>query len=386
MKPRDLPALTIVRFFAALVVALSHYAVFGLRESPAWLRNIVASGYLGVPFFFILSGFVLVHATGGAPLDKRQFWVRRVARIGPNYLLACLLFGVVVVGLRGWNLPTLKFSAVYGGLSALLLQSWVPGAAERWNAPGWSLSCEAFFYLCFPLLFARLGKAKLPLLWCALVASALWCAVRVDAVSALRSQPMLEGTALRTTVGLFIEQLPAAALGLFLVGVITGHLYLRGVRLDARLWSPLAAIVLCLMAADPQSGWAALARDTWITLAFALLISALAEVRVKDGPLKSFGLLLGQASYGMYIMQFPLWGLLWLAVDGSDGREDKSLVVALGFIVALTATCCLGYLCFERPLERLVKRWLGRKPADRPALARLDSVTGLVSGSRPAQP
>ena len=88
MKPRDLPALTIVRFFAALVVALSHYALFGLRESPVWLRNIVSSGYLGVPFFFILSGFVLVYASDGAPLDKWQFWVRRAARIYPIYLLA----------------------------------------------------------------------------------------------------------------------------------------------------------------------------------------------------------------------------------------------------------------------------------------------------------
>jgi peptidoglycan/LPS O-acetylase OafA/YrhL len=386
MKPRDLPALTIVRFFAALVVALSHYAVFGLRESPLWVRHIVASGYMGVPFFFILSGFVLVYATGGAPLDRRQFWVRRVARICPIYLLAWGLYGLLIVGLRGWNLSTLEFSAVYGGLSAALLQSWVPGAAERWNAPGWSLSCEAFFYLSFPLLFARFGKARLPLLWCTLAASALWCVLRIEAVSALRSQPMLEGTAFRTSAGLYVEQLPAAALGLFLVGVTIGHLYLRGVRPAARLWLPLFALVLWLMAADPGSAWAGLPRDAWITLAFALLIWALAEVNVKEGPLKSCGLLLGQASYGLYIMQFPLWGLLWLAVDGGDGRDEKSLAVALAFIVGLTATCCLGYLYFERPMERLVKRWLASKPPTGAVEAASVRNAELHGASRPAPP
>ena len=283
---------------------------------------------------------------------------------------------MVVWGLRGWNLRTLQFSGVYGGLSALLLQSWFPGAAERWNAPGWSLSCEALFYLCFPLLFARLDKAKLPLLWCALIASALWCVLRIEAVSALHAQPMFDDTAFRTTAGLFIEQVPAAAMGLFLVGMITGHLYVRGVRLDGWLWSPLAAIVLWLMAASPVSAWLTLARDAWITLTFPLLISALAEVRLKDSRLKSFGLLLGQASYGVYIMQFPLWGLLWFAVDGGDGREEKSLVVALAFIATLTASCCLTYLYFERPMERLVKRWLGRKPAG----------ATLTRSSQPARP
>ena len=38
----------------------------------------------------------------------------------------------------------------------LLLQGWLGHIPVNWNTPAWSLSCELFFYLSFPLLAARL--------------------------------------------------------------------------------------------------------------------------------------------------------------------------------------------------------------------------------------
>src|SRR5690606_31890826 len=51
-----------------------------------------------------------------------------------------------------------KASVIFGGLSMSLLQAWVPGAAEAWNLPAWSLSVEAFFYASFPLLYVALAQ------------------------------------------------------------------------------------------------------------------------------------------------------------------------------------------------------------------------------------
>jgi peptidoglycan/LPS O-acetylase OafA/YrhL len=42
-----------------------------------------------------------------------------------------------------------------------VLQGWTGSLNVGWNTPAWSLSCEFFFYLCFPLLFLWLGRAAL---------------------------------------------------------------------------------------------------------------------------------------------------------------------------------------------------------------------------------
>lgn len=363
MRPRDLPALTIVRYFAALLVALLHYAVFGLRDAPAWLQNIVTSGYMGVPFFFVLSGFILVYVSHGTPMDRTRFWIRRVARIYPVYLLASILYGVTVMGLRGWNLPALEYSAVYGSLSASLVQSWFPAIASKWNAPGWSLSCEALFYLLFPLLFVRLVAARTAILWGVLVASAICCAVRVAVFPTLESVLLLRGTPFQDTLGSYLAQFPPLAIPLFSLGMATGCLYLRAVTVSSHLALPLAGSILALMAVDTETTFLLLRRDTWIIMLFPLLILSLAGLQPNDGPFKSVGVLLGQASYSMYILQFPLWTLLWFCIEGADGREQKSLPIALAFIAGLTAISCIIHLYFERPAEDRVKRWLLRDPS-----------------------
>jgi peptidoglycan/LPS O-acetylase OafA/YrhL len=62
-RPAPIPALTGMRFVAALMVFVSHYGVPGISGVPALVASF---GYVGVTFFFILSGFVLTynHWTG----------------------------------------------------------------------------------------------------------------------------------------------------------------------------------------------------------------------------------------------------------------------------------------------------------------------------------
>ena len=58
-----LPALTSLRFLAALMVVAYHYLAFAELRVTA-----VAHGDLGVSFFFILSGFILSHVYAGRGL------------------------------------------------------------------------------------------------------------------------------------------------------------------------------------------------------------------------------------------------------------------------------------------------------------------------------
>src|SRR4051812_35238183 len=88
---KHVPALDGVRGIAVLLVVAHH---FGFPLSEAW--------WFGVDMFFVLSGFLITtlllrewSATGGIALG--QFWLRRVCRLLPAYLLYAGFVTVVVL-------------------------------------------------------------------------------------------------------------------------------------------------------------------------------------------------------------------------------------------------------------------------------------------------
>src|SRR5579884_1958186 len=178
VSPRQsLDALTGARFLAALWVVVYHYALelrfSNLTDETNYLYGhrtplelVILQGHLAVDFFFLLSGFILAYTyitPGGGPRGgQRAFWVARVARIYPVYLLGlALALGPYLASGVG---PALLLSS--GATHLLMLHAWFP-ATLGWNQPSWSLSVEAFFYALFPLLlplFARLRGRGLALL------------------------------------------------------------------------------------------------------------------------------------------------------------------------------------------------------------------------------
>ena len=152
-----LPALTGLRFFLALWVIVNHLVGKGhVFESiavilPAPLQAIMRGAYLAVPTFFVLSGFVLARTYASAQWDLRSTWkylVSRFARVYPVYLLSLLIVLPFIVKAqdqpKGWLVA----------MHLTLMQGWWVGSYTScgWNTPAWTLSCEMFFYLLFPLL------------------------------------------------------------------------------------------------------------------------------------------------------------------------------------------------------------------------------------------
>jgi hypothetical protein len=91
-------SLTSLRFVAAAMIVAQHFWGF-------------TSGYAGVGFFFVLSGYVL--AINYPTVDKVDFWRKRVARIYPLHLVV-LLCALPLSPLLD-NVPSL-----------FLMQSWIP--------------------------------------------------------------------------------------------------------------------------------------------------------------------------------------------------------------------------------------------------------------------
>ena len=139
-------SLTSLRWVAALTVfALHAYDVYDL---PGPKRLYVVLAAQGLSFFFVLSGFVLAWSRPDGDTPAR-FYRRRVARLYPPYLVA-FCGGA---GLNWWF--GLRHEVGWEGLFGLVgVQAWIPDRDFyfAWNAVAWTLSVEAFFYLCFPVL------------------------------------------------------------------------------------------------------------------------------------------------------------------------------------------------------------------------------------------
>src|SRR5215472_5538849 len=136
-RPR-LPAVTSLRFFAAFHVALFHMKEMRILTGPNWLTSFAGIGYVGVSFFFVLSGFILVYTYEGRNIELGNFWQTRFARIYPAYIFSLLLtFPFFYWGALKLHVPFFAFASDHFWLTTLLvlllLQAWVPPAALSWN-------------------------------------------------------------------------------------------------------------------------------------------------------------------------------------------------------------------------------------------------------------
>jgi peptidoglycan/LPS O-acetylase OafA/YrhL len=158
----EILALTGVRAAAALAVVLHH---IGLPASaPEPLRNLVQSGYIGVPLFFMLSGLVLAWnystLTIGSPGRLWRFYVARIARVIPLYWVVLLY---LVLQRAAYGVPQ---ESLWRHL--LAIQTWSGDYAigqASYNPPGWSICVELFLYAVFPFLVplvALLSKRSRP--------------------------------------------------------------------------------------------------------------------------------------------------------------------------------------------------------------------------------
>lgn len=138
-----LQALDLIRFFAALAVVFYHYLATSNPSFPA-LAAIAQFGYLGVPLFFMISGFVI--AASAEQRSPLQFAILRAARLYPAYWLAVVL---TAAALWAWH-PS-KNPTVFQILTNLTMLNDYLGVA---NIDGvyWTLQVELKFYACIFLL------------------------------------------------------------------------------------------------------------------------------------------------------------------------------------------------------------------------------------------
>ena len=85
----------LVRGIGALLVCFFHMKGLLNTASYAYGDFFFGSGAIGVPIFFILSGFIIVYTTQnstGSLASVRVFALKRIVRIAPLYYLVTLIW------------------------------------------------------------------------------------------------------------------------------------------------------------------------------------------------------------------------------------------------------------------------------------------------------
>ena len=332
-----LDSLTGLRFVAAL-------AVFGVHAAGQfWPGNSSVAratwqGVSGVSFFFILSGFVLAWSFRPG-LPKRDFYRKRVARILPLYYLA--LLAAIAMHVRVGGLTWLTQALPSFGL----VQSWLPRQTVYFggNGPGWSLSCEAFFYALLPFVAGLLLRRS---------SRVLGWTVAACVAGSLLATAALHPHASDSSAYWALYVLPPTRLLEFVAGVAAGLVMKRGWRSPV----PFGVSALIAVAVYAALGWAPryLLPSAAMFVPYLLLITSAATTDLGRRPslMRTRPMVrLGEWSFAFYLIHQMVIQVVLGPVNrlhlGSPGKV-AGVVGALGLAVA-----CSGVLYhrFEMPWE-----------------------------------
>jgi len=362
---RTLPALTGVRFLAAFYVVLFHglpwlQQKYGL---PPILQTFLGNGYLAVNLFFILSGFILAYTYEGQ-IDGRtnrfHFWEARFARIYPVYFLSLVLAFWFE---RGLSLGTRI--AVLG-----MVQAWnprTPGLNGAWNYPAWTLSVEAFFYLCFPFLLPWMSRKSSRTLFWMMAFLLVVCVVVHTPVQGL-------GNLDSSSFFINVVPLPLLRIPEFLLGMVIGLKLLRNEAAGQNTGSPLRIYLAVLGALVTLS----LPFGVWVSLVaipFAILVYELAIGESMLAKILStrFMVLLGSASYAVYLLQFPIRS--WTRVIFSHFPEKLAHLGTPLTPLILVLFSIFVFQFWEEPCRRALRSWFAEEKL-RSAKVRSSHFTG----------
>lgn len=326
------------------VVAYHACAQSGL---PGWFRG----GFIGVSVFFTLSGFLITtlllreHDAHGR-IDIGRFVSRRIRRLSPALLVTALAvavlsgFGVLAarasdVSAAAWSFT--NWHVIAGGESQLLRTIVGP------LGPTWSLGVEEQLYA-------------------VLLVAALWAVRRRDPGQAMLAVGLVASAAsvlLALTVSDWNPRLEFgtdARAADVAVGVVLAALLHRGrlpqlgpARGDALAIVALAAVVSGFFWIDLtppwllHGGYALLACVSAVAIV-ALLQHGRAATFLSRRPLVA----LGNISYSLYLVHWPVMSILTRGRIGSDGAPLVALQLAVSVLVAIAL-----HIAVEQPVRRM---------------------------------
>lgn len=347
-----LKPLTSLRFFFACMVFVSHLN-FLVKSEPNFLsityNSVFKEGYIGVSFFFILSGFILAYNYQEGILKRQKsiqaFYQARFARIFPIHLLTFIISVPLSYKLFLEDISLWTFQAF---TNITLTQSFIPlkRIYFSFNAPSWSISNEMFFYLAFPfliLLLSRIKKLK-----------------NFVIVAIIAGIPLLTLLIAENYYHQLFYISPFIRIVDFIIGILIFSLYKRFLEKKRNINFDLVeviAIILLLIFFFFHSWIPQVARYSfyyWIPMSFLIFSFSFQAGMISKFLSGEFLIYLGEISFGFYM--FHLLVLRYFSVINSKffQIENDILIIAITFFITLIISHA-SFMWFERPMNNLIR-------------------------------
>ncbi|GAA3786528.1 acyltransferase [Qipengyuania pelagi] len=312
------------RALAALAVVIHHanISATNLIGGAPRFSEFLGYGALGVDFFFVLSGFIIYYSSADSRPDREWvigFLLRRGIRIYIPYWPLGIAVALFYLSVPGIGSPGHQF----GWFSTLTL---LPTDKLPALLPAWTLQHEVFFYLVFAMLIWMRS------LWIGL---AVWTL----AMALLWYPNGPESNVMLASMN--IE---------FVAGIMAAFLVMRD-KVPTLLFSGLAiGFLVFYFVGGPSTNSLVFGMG----VAFLVAVAASFELRGRIH-IPSFVLLLGNASYAIYLIHNPLLAVTTRLVRAMDLTWGMAMAVG---IAASTAAGIAYYFGYERPSLRFAHRKL----------------------------
>lgn len=287
-------------------------------------------------------------------IGLRSYFLLRIWRIAPLHWATAFLF-IAWLGLWGDGVPGPGTII----LNLLLLHAWAPDADVHYalNGPSWSLSDELFFYAVFPWIVRAPTRILAPAL-----------TVAMGAITAIAVLTIVRQTKYSATLEWFFYVAPQVRLVDFVAGMLLYRVYCLS---HGRRWAGTMAemaVTLAIPAAMIGFSFAAVPMPIrWQVAYLPLMMAAVLIFAHGKGAISRvcqgrWPMLLGEASFALYLTHRPVIALAYRLWGGEPGC-DMVLAMALPpFCIALSI---MVFLLLERPLLRHLRQAAWTHDADR---------------------
>lgn len=330
MQPNRLSSIDAMRGIAIIGVVAVHAVLVTKDVTPA-IASLAAYGSKGVQLFFVLSALTLFTVYGARRYSLADFYIRRFFRVAPMFYVGMLLY----LALHGFGIQPFAPDGI-GLKQVLLTLTFLHGYdVSSFNAVvpgGWSIACEASFYLIFPILLRWIDTPWRALL--ALVASFL-----VAIAWALFVRSSVSDNYSSELVGSFVTFGFPYNLPTFVGGALV-YLAFAKTDLAARVGRiPAAVLLAASIAAMLVLALNNMRSPLYAALPITLLVLSVVLLRgagARPGILSR----VGTVSFSIYIVHF-------VVIDAIRALFEPLLSGNAAFVLVWIATLLVSYLISE---------------------------------------
>lgn len=343
-----------MRFIFAFMVFASHMSFPAESKSNVlnWFYPIFHEGYIGVSFFFILSGFILAYNYQNRILENqksiRNFYIARFARIFPLHVLTLIISLPFTYKYFIQN-ENLWLSQAITNLS--LTHSFIPlrSIYFSFNIPSWSLADEMFFYLVFPFLILLIPKVR---------ALNIFLIVSIIAIIPILVLVIPES---------YYHQIfyinPFTRVIDFIIGIFIFNTYKTLTREERSIdynFLEISSILLLLVFFIFHQSISQVARFSfyyWIPMSYLIFSFSFQKGKVSNFLSNKIFIHLGEISFGFYMYHLlVIWCFSAINSRFLNISNDISILI-ITFSISLFVSH-YSYILFETPMNRYIKNTL----------------------------